>query len=119
DGVVRRLDEDIALHRYKVHTIELVLDRLKAEQDKASRVAEAVEQALALAEGLVAIVRGEQDDYRIFSTQRACPNGHGSIPEMEPRLFSFNSPLGACPTCDGLGTVRSFAEELLVRDPTL
>ena len=119
DGVVRRLDEDIELHRYKYHTIELVLDRLKVEPEKSSRIAEAIEQALALANGLVAIVRGEGDDYRVFSTLRACPNGHGSIPEMEPRLFSFNSPVGACKTCDGLGTVQSFSEDLLVRDASL
>jgi len=119
DGEVRRLDEEIDLHRYKYHTIELVLDRLKAEPDKASRLAEAIEQALVLADGLVAIVRNESDDYRTFSTQRACPNGHGSIPEMEPRLFSFNSPVGACPACDGLGTVQSFSEDLLVRDASL
>ena len=59
------------------------------------------------------------DDYRVFSTQRACPDGHGSLPELEPRLFSFNSPIGACSHCDGLGQIHSFAEDLLVRDPEL
>ena len=82
---MRRLDEDIEPHRSKYHTIELVLDRLKVEPKKSSRTAEAIEQALALANGLVAIVRGEGDDYRVFSTLRACPTvlnhnvrpGHG------------------------------------------
>ncbi len=86
DGVVRQLDEDIELHLSKYHTIELVLDRLKVEPEKSSRIAEAIEQALALASGLVAIVLGAGDDYRVFSTLRACPDGHGSIPEMEPSL---------------------------------
>ncbi|MEZ5965450.1 MAG: hypothetical protein R3F56_16575 [Planctomycetota bacterium] len=95
---------------------ELDPDPEGLEPDKASRLAEAIEQALALADGLVAIVRAEGGDDRVFSTQRACPNGHGSIPEMEPRLFSFNSPLGACSACDGLGTVQSYSEELLVCD---
>jgi excinuclease ABC subunit A len=117
DGVVRRLDEDISLHRYKYHTIELVIDRLRVERGKSSRLAEAIEQALGLTGGLLAILRDE--DYQLFSTQRACPNGHGALPEMEPRLFSFNSPIGACSHCDGLGLVHSFSEDLLVPDATL
>jgi excinuclease ABC subunit A len=119
DGEVRRLDEDIALHRYKYHTIELILDRLRVAEDIASRLAEAVEQALSLSSGLVAVVTKDGADYELFSTSRACPEGHGAVPEMEPRLFSFNSPVGACQECDGLGEVHSFSEKLLVRDPML
>ncbi len=119
DGEVRRLDEDIKLHRYKYHTIELILDRLRISADVASRVAEAVEQALSLSGGLVAVATKEGEDYELFSTSRACPEGHGAVPEMEPRLFSFNSPVGACQKCDGLGEVHSFSEQLLVRDPSM
>ena len=118
DGEVRRLDEEIELHRYKYHTIELVVDRLSADTSKGSRMAEAVEQALALGDGLVTIVAPDaaSDGERLFSTRRACPNGHGAFPEIEPRLFSFNSPVGACARCDGLGELWTFAEELLVGD---
>ena len=118
DGEVRRLDEEIDLHRYKYHTIELVVDRLSADTSKGSRMAEAVEQALALGDGLVTIVAPDaaSDGERLFSTRRACPNGHGAFPEIEPRLFSFNSPVGACARCDGLGELWTFAEELLVGD---
>ncbi|MBL8723521.1 MAG: excinuclease ABC subunit UvrA [Planctomycetes bacterium] len=115
DGVVRRLDEDIALARYAYHTIELVVDRLTLQPDSRSRLAEAVEQALQLGGGLCALGHGEQG-YRLFSTQRSCPNGHGALPELEPRLFSFNSPIGACPTCDGLGETFDFDPARLVVD---
>ncbi|MCB9878573.1 MAG: excinuclease ABC subunit UvrA [Planctomycetes bacterium] len=127
DGVVRRLDEDISLHRYQYHTIELVVDRLTVRADVRSRLADGVEQAVQLGGGSCALLRPNADDkggkdagdadYRLFSTLRACPDGHGALPEMEPRLFSFNSPLGACPTCDGLGETFGFAPELLVKDP--
>ncbi len=121
DGEVRRLDEDIELHRYKYHTIELVVDRLRVDGDVLSRLTEAVEQAIALTGGTVAVLDVGGDgaaaaDYGLFSTARACPEGHGALPELEPRLFSFNSPIGACPTCDGLGEIHSFADDLLVAD---
>ncbi|MEE2888419.1 MAG: excinuclease ABC subunit UvrA, partial [Planctomycetota bacterium] len=116
DGELRRLDEDVQLHRYKYHTIELVMDRLRIRDDVASRLAEAVEQSLGLTGGLVSVLGKDGAGYELFSTSRACPEGHGAVPEMEPRLFSFNSPVGACPDCDGLGEVHSFSEALLVRD---
>ncbi|MHC4922371.1 MAG: excinuclease ABC subunit UvrA, partial [Planctomycetota bacterium] len=119
DGEVRRLDEDIRLHRYKYHTIELVVDRLRVSADVKSRLAEAVEQAIALTAGLVCVLARDGEGYELFSTLRACPEGHGVVPEMEPRLFSFNSPVGACAKCDGLGEVHSFSEQLLVRDSEL
>ncbi|MDP6930263.1 MAG: excinuclease ABC subunit UvrA, partial [Planctomycetota bacterium] len=117
DGELRRLDEPIELHRYKYHSIELVVDRLRLDGAKRSRLAEAVEQALDLSDGLVAVLHEDHAEY--FSTRRACPEGHGSLPELEPRLFSFNSPVGACAACDGLGETHSFSEELLVPDPAL
>ena len=115
DGVVRRLDEEITLARYAYHTIELVVDRLTIGKDVRSRLAEAVEQAVQLGGGTCALAWGD-DGYRVFSTARSCPNGHGSLPELEPRLFSFNSPVGACPRCDGIGETFDFAPELLVAD---
>ena len=118
DGVVRRLDEDIQLERYVYHTIELVVDRLTIRADARSRVAEAIEQAVQLGGGLCTLADSKGDRERLFSTQRSCPNGHGALPEMEPRLFSFNSPLGACPECDGIGQTFGFAPALLVRDPS-
>ena len=118
DGEVRRLDEDIKLARYSYHTIELVIDRLTITAATRSRLAEAVEQAVQLGSGLVALTHGERG-YRQFSTLRSCPNGHGALPELEPRLFSFNSPIGACPTCDGLGQTFGFDAALIVKDPDL
>ena len=117
DGVVRRLEEDIQLERYAYHTIELVIDRLTIHKDVRSRLAEAVEQAVQLSDGLCALVDAKGENDRLFSTQRSCPNGHGALPEMEPRLFSFNSPIGACSRCDGLGETFGFVPELLVNDP--
>ncbi len=119
DGEVRRLDEEISLHRYKYHDIALVLDRVRVKADLGSRIAEAVEQALSLAQGLVVVLDQEKGIETTYSTSRACPKGHGSVPEMEPRLFSFNSPVGACSDCDGLGEVHDFSADLLVRDAAL
>ncbi|MCR9247022.1 MAG: excinuclease ABC subunit UvrA [bacterium] len=125
DGEVRRLDEDIKLARYVYHTIELVIDRLTVQGGEVrSRLAEAVEQCVQLGGGLVGLThvsakagKGAEEGYRQFSTLRSCPNGHGALPEMEPRLFSFNSPIGACPECDGLGETFGFSPELIVRNP--
>ena len=119
DGEVRRLDEDIALARYKYHTIELVIDRLRVDAAERSRLAEAVEGAVALGGGTVVVLDADDSatSCETFSTARACPDGHGALPEFEPRLFSFNSPVGACPQCDGLGEVHAFDETLLIRDP--
>ena len=112
DGEIRRLDEPIALARYEKHTLELVMDRFTVTGRHRSRLAEAVEKALELAEGLVAVSVGEEN--LLFSSQMACPRCQITIPELEPRLFSFNAPQGACPTCDGLGTISMFSEARMV-----
>ena len=127
DGTVKRLDEgDIRLARYKKHTIELVIDRVKVGPEKRSRIAEAVEQAIAEAGGLVAIVDSHrvadaagESDRREFGTKLGCPKCGTSLPEIEPRLFSFNTPEGACPECLGLGLKRRFDAALIVPDPAL
>ena len=117
DGAVRRLDEDIVLERYVYHTIELVVDRLTIAEDLRSRLAEAVEQALALGDSSCALAWGD-DGYRVFSAKRSCPEGHSALPEMEPRLFSFNSPIGMCPRCEGLGETFGFDTSRVVVDET-
>ena len=104
DGLVCDLDEAPALNKKQKHSIDVVVDRFKVKEDIALRLAESFETALNLAEGLVVIsyMDGEQPD-QLFSAKFACPVCNYSLNELEPRLFSFNNPAGACPTCDGLG----------------
>ena len=116
DGEIRRLDEEIALARYEKHTIELVLDRLTLVPEEKSRFTESVEKALKLSEGLVVLHYRDTD--HLFSQLLACPKCQMALPEMEPRLFSFNAPQGACETCNGLGTLHTFVENKLC-DPDL
>ncbi|MEL6403325.1 MAG: excinuclease ABC subunit UvrA [Chloroflexota bacterium] len=132
DGEVRSLEEDITLGRYEIHNIEVVVDRLvltkyddpESEEAMAfeTRLTDGIETALEIADGVVIINdvtnRDEPADY-LFSEHLACPNGHGSFPEMEPRLFSFNTPRGACPTCQGLGFSLEIDPTLIVPNPTL
>lgn len=117
DGDEVRLEDRINLHRYKKHTIELVLDRLKLKEDRRGRLAEAVESSLAMADGLVTIETDSES--RTYSSRLSCPDCDVHIAEMEPRLFSFNSPQGACPLCNGLGTIRTADPDLIVPDPSL
>jgi excinuclease ABC subunit A len=118
DGEAHRLDSTPVLKRNVRHTIELVVDRLKPEQDKRSRLAEAVQAAAALADGFVWL-RVDGGEPEPCSTRATCPEGHGDFPELEPRLFSFNSPHGACPACEGLGERRQVDPERIVGDPRL
>jgi excinuclease ABC subunit A len=111
DGEIRRLDEEIELKRYEKHTIELVLDRLELTAAEKSRFTEGVEKALRLSGGLV-IVRYRDKDH-LFSQLRACPSCQTALPELEPRLFSFNAPQGACEHCNGLGQTNQFTEDRL------
>ncbi len=117
DGRERRLDEEIVLERYKKHTIELVLDRIILTPERKSRVAEAVQAAVEMADGLVSISVGEE--IKTFSSRLACPDCDVDIPEMEPRTFSFSAPQGACAQCGGLGTLKRLDPDLLIRDPDL
>jgi excinuclease ABC subunit A len=115
DGSIRRLDEDIVLARYEQHTIEVVLDRVKVAPESRLRVVEAIERGLAMAKNTLTVMVG--DEHRLWSADRSCPDHpHIAIPELEPRLFSFNAPQGACPTCKGLGELVDFELELMV-DP--
>jgi excinuclease ABC subunit A len=121
DGQVRELSEQIRLDRYYKHTIEVVVDRLVARPDIRRRVADSIETALELAEGMAAMaveVDGREEVVS-FSQKLACTYDGISFDELAPRNFSFNSPYGACTTCDGLGTRLEVDEELIVTDPDL
>ena len=106
DGELRSLEETITLARYEKHTIELVVDRLRARSDKRARLVEAIETSLAMSKGLVTLLI--EDKHQLFSASRTCPEHGISIPEMEPRLFSFNAPQGACERCNGIGRLEDF-----------
>src|SRR4029453_15651386 len=118
DGELRMLEEEIVLDKKFKHTIEVVVDRLIMKPDLRTRLAQSIETAISLAEGLVVIdiVDGEE---LTFSEQFACPEHGVSLPELQPRIFSFNSPHGACPRCTGLGAQQEIDPDLLVPDPTL
>ncbi len=120
DGIVVDLDEAPTLDKLKKHTIEVVVDRLKVRPDIALRLAESFETALRHASGiaLLAFMDGDKPD-QIFSARYACPHCGYSLSELEPRLFSFNNPAGACPTCDGLGVKQYFDPDRLITDKDL
>jgi excinuclease ABC subunit A len=126
DGTLYEVSDDITLDRYVIHNIEVVIDRLiirkfddlKSEEARSaeSRLNEAIETALEMGEGVVIInnlSESEPTDI-LYSENLACVNGHGSLPEIEPRTFSFNTPKGACPDCQGLGFKLEFDPDLIV-----
>jgi excinuclease ABC subunit A len=122
NGELRRLDEEIALDKKYKHDVSIVVDRLVMKSELRRRLSESVEAAAGLAAGLieVVIVSDEQEgETLLFSEQFACLECGTSIPELEPRIFSFNSPHGACDRCHGLGFQRVIDPELVVPDPTL
>lgn len=118
DGDVVDLDQAPKLDLRRKHTIEVVVDRLKIREDQKLRIAESLETALSLSEGLVtlAFMQKEGGKERTFSARFACPECGYSIEELEPRLFSFNNPVGACPDCDGLGVKQFFDPEKVVHN---
>jgi excinuclease ABC subunit A len=121
DGELRRLDEEIVLDKKFKHDVSVVVDRLVMKPDLRRRLSESVEAAAGLAAGLVEVemVDDPKAEPLLFSEQFACLNCGTSIPELEPRIFSFNSPHGACERCHGLGFQRVIDPELVVPDPTL
>ncbi len=131
DGEVRELDEAIKLDRYKIHHIELVIDRLiirrhddpDSEDARAAetRLNDGIETALEMGDGVMIVsnLSAEPPEDTIYSERLACVNGHGSLPEIEPRTFSFNTPTGACPTCQGLGFKLQIDPALIVPNPDL
>jgi excinuclease ABC subunit A len=119
DGQVVELTEKIRLDRYYKHTIEVIVDRLVMKPGIERRVADSVETALNLAEGIVAIDLVEGGDVQTYSQHLACLDCGLSFEELQPKNFSFNSPYGACDRCDGLGTHLEVDEELIVPDPDM
>jgi len=117
DGVLRSLDEEIPLDRRKNHSIEVVVDRLPLKPGSEKRIEASIETAAKLADGLVivAVVNGDE---KLYSQKLACPNCGTSVPQLEPRSFSFNSPFGACETCHGLGSTWSFDPVKVIADPS-
>ncbi len=132
DGLIVELEESIKLDKQKKHTIELVIDRLIIKENVRKRLADSVEAALAASNGILLAIQqiplagssGENADDKpkfsekeiFFSQKNSCPDCGVSLPELQPRLFSFNNPFGACPECTGLGEKMEFAEDLIVPD---
>jgi len=119
DGAVLRLDEEIELDKKFKHDIAVVIDRLTIRDDVRRRVADAVETSVALAEGLVEIEQVEGGEVTLFSERFACPQHGPGLPELEPRVFSFNNPHGACERCHGLGAQLEIDPALVVPNPSL
>ncbi len=126
DGVVLELDQAPALEKTHKHTIEAVIDRISVRPGQEQRLAESFETALKLGDGVARVVVLPDEDAgqrapeeQVFSARYACPHCGYSLPELEPRLFSFNNPAGACPSCDGLGVRQFFDPQRVVSDPSL
>ncbi|HVE79839.1 MAG TPA: excinuclease ABC subunit UvrA, partial [Gemmatimonadaceae bacterium] len=121
DGELIELDAPPKLNRRQNHTISVVVDRLVVRAADRGRLADSIETALKLADGNVEVVRhgGAQPETQVFSERYGCPVCGISMPELEPRHFSFNSPFGACPTCSGLGTRNEVSEQLVLGDPRI
>jgi excinuclease ABC subunit A len=117
DGKIYEIDEVPALDKKRKHDIEVVVDRLVTSPELGNRLADSLETALEIGEGLVFAEQADGGKRTTFSAKFACPVSGFTIPEIEPRLFSFNNPYGACPACDGLGTKLYMDPELVVPDP--
>ena len=119
NGKVYEIDALPALQKTKKHTVEIVVDRLKVNVEAKQRLAESFETALRHADGRAVAVEMDTNKEHLFSAKFACPICDYSLPELEPRLFSFNNPMGACPECDGLGSINFFDPKRIVAFPTL
>ncbi|MFN2637634.1 MAG: excinuclease ABC subunit UvrA [Gemmatimonadaceae bacterium] len=119
DGELIELAEPPKLNRRMNHTISVIVDRLVVRSEDRGRLSDSVETALKLAEGLVEVQRQDDRSIHLFSEKYGCPVCGISLPELEPRHFSFNSPFGACPACGGLGSRREVSEELILGDPSI
>jgi excinuclease ABC subunit A len=119
DGEIQTIDEAMAsnLERYEKHDIEVVIDRVKVHAEDRSRIAESAELALGRGDGLMRVLLPDDDVDELYSERFACPEHGTFLEELEPRVFSFNSPYGACTHCSGLGFLQQFDPELVVPDP--
>jgi excinuclease ABC subunit A len=119
DGKVHELDAIPRMAKNVKHSVDVVIDRLRARPDARQRLAESLETALRHADGKTIVMEADSGKEHLFSAKYACPVCDYSLPELEPRLFSFNNPMGACPRCDGLGTVEYFDPKRIVAHPNL
>ena len=120
DGLVTELEDAPPLDRGQTHTIEVIVDRFRVRPEMKTRVADSFETALSTADGLaIASFMDSEDDDLLFSSKYACAECGHSVPALEPRLFSFNSPIGACGSCEGMGAETYFESGTLIRDPAL
>ncbi len=116
DGEIRLLEDDIVLEKNKKHDIDVVVDRIILREDSRSRLHDSLETALNLADGMAVVLNGDKEE--LFSSNYACKICGFSVPKLEPRLFSFNAPLGACPECHGLGVTEEVDLDVLIPDPS-
>ena len=119
DGKVHELDSAPRLTRHQKHSVDVVIDRLRVRSDAVTRLAESLETALRHADGRALAVEADSGREHLFSARFACPHCDYALPELEPRLFSFNNPMGACPRCDGLGEIEFFDPRRVVAHPNL
>jgi len=115
DGEVLSLDDPIKVDKNKKHTIEVIIDRIVLKENIRARLSDSIETAIELADGQVILIIDDKE--QLISTKMTCPDCEVSLPELSPRMFSFNSPYGACPTCDGLGFIMQFDPELIIDNP--
>ena len=118
DGMVRTMDEDIVLEKNKKHSIDIVVDRLVVKEGIENRLADSMETASKWAEGIVVVQEVDGPEH-MYSQNFACPDCHISLPKIEPRMFSFNSPFGACPACLGIGSTMEVDEERVIPDGSI
>jgi len=119
DGVVHEIDAAPRLAKNAKHSVDVVIDRLRARADGRQRLAESLETALLHADGRAVVVESDSKKEHLFSARFSCPACDYALPELEPRLFSFNNPMGACPRCDGLGEIEFFDPRRIVAYPNL
>ena len=119
NGIITDLDDTPKLEKNKKHTIEVIVDRFKVRPDIQQRIAESFETCLGLTDGIAVIASMDDTNHEelIFSSKFACPSCGYAISELEPRMFSFNNPAGACPSCDGLGVKQFFDPERIIHSP--
>lgn len=121
DGVTTSLDENIKLDKQKKHTIEIIVDRIVISQDSRKRLSDSVEASLSISNGIIIVLKRteDKDEEVFFSQKNACPDCGISIPELQPRLFSFNNPFGVCPECTGLGQKMEWDFSKIIPDKSL
>ncbi len=120
DGEIMSIEDKTRLDKKKKHNIDIIIDRIKNNPDSRKRISESIETALEVGDGRVIVINNSENDREYFySIKNSCPNCNYSIPELEPAMFSFNNPKGACPECSGLGMTMEFDRDLIIPDPDL